>query len=196
MGDTNNIIFANNLTYYMNQKGVDRLQLCEALGLKYSTVSEWLSAKKYPRMDKIELLAKYFDVKKSDLIESADQDIGSMIHERRIALDLTLEDVGKAVGVNKSTVSKWESGYISNMRKDKIEKLAKVLQFNPVRLLGINIKTTHLLQPDDELFVKLTMLYHSLNEVGKEKAVERLEELSIVPIYQKSEKEGEENGTT
>ena len=109
MGDTNNIIFANNLTYYMNQKGVDRLQLCEALGLKYSTVSEWLSAKKYPRMDKIELLAKYFDVKKSDLIESADQDIGSMIHERRIALDLTLEDVGKAVGVNKSTVSKWES---------------------------------------------------------------------------------------
>ena len=79
------------------------------------------------------------------------------------------------------------------MLKDKIEKLEKVLQFNPVKLLGINIKTTHLLQPDDELFVKLTMLYHSLNELGKEKAVERLEELSIVPIYQKSESEGEPN---
>ncbi|MBQ9862115.1 MAG: helix-turn-helix transcriptional regulator [Clostridia bacterium] len=54
----------------MNQKGVDRNQLCADLGLKYSTVSEWLSAKKYPRIDKIELLANYFGVHKSDLIES------------------------------------------------------------------------------------------------------------------------------
>jgi repressor LexA len=53
----------------MDKNGIDRNQLCEALGFKYSTVSEWLSAKKYPRMDKIELLAEYFGIKKSDLIE-------------------------------------------------------------------------------------------------------------------------------
>ena len=69
MDNSNNIIFSKNLSFYMMQKGVDRNQLCEALGFKYSTVSEWLSAKKYPRMDKIELLAEFFDIKKSDLIE-------------------------------------------------------------------------------------------------------------------------------
>lgn len=77
MNNTNNIIFSKNLTYYMQQKGVDRTQLCEDLGFKYSTVSEWISAKKYPRMDKIELLADYFGIKKSDLIEnehSSEQD--------------------------------------------------------------------------------------------------------------------------
>ena len=69
MDNSNNIIFSKNLSFYMMQKGVDRNQLCEVLGFKYSTVSEWLSAKKYPRMDKIELLAEFFDIKKSDLIE-------------------------------------------------------------------------------------------------------------------------------
>lgn len=62
-------IFARNLQRYMEQMGVDRKQLCTTLGLKYSTMSEWLSAKKYPRIDKIELLANYFGIKKSDLIE-------------------------------------------------------------------------------------------------------------------------------
>ncbi len=55
----------------MDSAGVDRYKLCEDLGFKYSTVSEWLSANKYPRMDKIEMLASYFKVKKSDIIEEA-----------------------------------------------------------------------------------------------------------------------------
>ena len=59
-------------------------------------------------------------------------DIGRIIHLKRTELNLTLEDVGKAVGVGKSTVKKWEDGYISNMRRDKIARLAKVLRLNPV----------------------------------------------------------------
>lgn len=69
MDDNNKIILSNNLAFYMNQKGIDRNQLCDDLKFKYSTVSEWLSAKKYPRMDKIEMLANYFNINKSDLIE-------------------------------------------------------------------------------------------------------------------------------
>lgn len=65
----NYITFAQNLQRLMDENGVDRNKLCNDLGLKYSTVSEWLSAKKYPRIDKIEQLANYFRVKKSDLIE-------------------------------------------------------------------------------------------------------------------------------
>ncbi len=65
----NKQVLANNLNNLMNIKGVDRNELCKALDLKYSTVSEWLSANKYPRIDKIELLANYFGVQKSALIE-------------------------------------------------------------------------------------------------------------------------------
>ena len=68
MNTFNKSIFAKRLHYYMEQKGVDRRQLCDDLNLKYSTVSEWLSANKYPRIDKIELLADYFGITKSDLI--------------------------------------------------------------------------------------------------------------------------------
>lgn len=62
--------------------------------------------------------------------------IGELIHNRRVELDLTLEEVGDAVGVTKSTVKKWEDGFISNMRRDKIASLAKVLHINPVSLIN------------------------------------------------------------
>ena len=62
-------------------------------------------------------------------------DIGHIINQRRLFLGLTLEDVGNAVGVSKSTVKKWEDGYISNMKRDKISELAKVLKISPVVLI-------------------------------------------------------------
>ncbi len=58
--------------------------------------------------------------------------IGRIIRDRRNELGLTLEDVGNAVGVRKSTVKKWEDGFISNMKRDKLAELAKVLQLDPV----------------------------------------------------------------
>lgn len=62
-------------------------------------------------------------------------DIGTIIKNRRLELGLTLEEVGKAVGVGKSTVQKWENGFISNMKRDKISALAKILNLNPVSLI-------------------------------------------------------------
>ena len=55
----NKEVMSNNLKYYMNKKGVDRNQLCSDLDLKYMTVSDWINAKSYPRIDKIESLANY-----------------------------------------------------------------------------------------------------------------------------------------
>ena len=62
--------------------------------------------------------------------------IGEIIYNRRKELGLTLEEIGNATGVSKSTVKKWENGFIANMRRDKIEKLAKILQISPIVLLG------------------------------------------------------------
>lgn len=61
--------------------------------------------------------------------------IGELIHNKRKELHLTLEEVGKAVGVSKSTVKKWETGYISNMKRDKIALLANILQISPSELI-------------------------------------------------------------
>lgn len=54
----------------------------------------------------------------------------------REGLGLTLEQVGNAVGVGKSTVRKWETGDIANMRRDKIAKLAEALHTSPAYLMG------------------------------------------------------------
>ena len=65
----NKEIFAKNLKYYLNYYQTDRNTICSALDIPASTFSDWLNAKKYPRIDKLELLANYFNIKKSDLIE-------------------------------------------------------------------------------------------------------------------------------
>ncbi len=62
-------IFAENLHKYVNASGKTRKEICSELGIAYSTFSEWLSGRKYPRIDKIELLANYFGIMKSNLIE-------------------------------------------------------------------------------------------------------------------------------
>jgi repressor LexA len=58
------------------------------------------------------------------------------IRELRQARDLTLEQVADVVGVGKSTVRKWETGMIANMKRDKIASLAKALGTTPEYLMG------------------------------------------------------------
>ncbi len=65
----NKIVFSKNLRDLMKQKGKDRNQVCADLGFKYTTFTDWYNGNKYPRIDKIEMLADYFGVLKSDLIE-------------------------------------------------------------------------------------------------------------------------------
>lgn len=65
----NKDIISQNIKHYMTELGKDRNQVCEDLDIKYSTFTEWVNGKKYPRIDKIEKLANYFGVSKSDLIE-------------------------------------------------------------------------------------------------------------------------------
>ena len=61
---------ANNLKYYMNKNNVSRNQLSSSLGIAYTTLADWLNAKTYPRIDKIEMLANYFGIEKSDLVDN------------------------------------------------------------------------------------------------------------------------------
>lgn len=58
------------------------------------------------------------------------------LKKRRLQLGMTIEDVARLVGVSNATVSRWETGDIENMRRDKIALLAKALQVTPSYIMG------------------------------------------------------------
>jgi transcriptional regulator with XRE-family HTH domain len=69
MEKDNKNIFATNLNNLMHTRNKSRKDLSDALGISYFTITAWANGTKYPRMDKVEMLANYFGVLKSDLIE-------------------------------------------------------------------------------------------------------------------------------
>ena len=65
----NREIMAANIKRCLEERGMSQSDLCNALGLKQMTVSDWCNAKTYPRIDKIEMMAKFFGVSKAVLVE-------------------------------------------------------------------------------------------------------------------------------
>ena len=63
-------------------------------------------------------------------------ELSKKIKELRLSHGMTLEEVANIVGVGKSTVRKWETGAIANMKRDKIALLAKALSTTPAYLMG------------------------------------------------------------
>lgn len=68
----NKEIMANNIKRLMKKAGKSRVQICDELGIKYTTFTDWVNGNRYPRIDKIELMANYFGVPKSELVEAPD----------------------------------------------------------------------------------------------------------------------------
>ena len=60
------------------------------------------------------------------------------LKQRRIELNLTMAEVAKKVGVSEATISRWESGDIANMRRDKIVLLSKALKVSPSFIMGLD----------------------------------------------------------
>ena len=77
----NKEVFAENLKYYMEKHSIDRNKLCSDLNFKYMTVSDWINAKTYPRIDKIEILSNYFGIRKSNLVEKNHNEKGNLIEK-------------------------------------------------------------------------------------------------------------------
>jgi transcriptional regulator with XRE-family HTH domain len=65
----NKKVFVNNLKHYIQEKGVTQRGVAEALGMSQGAFSDWMQLRTYPRMDKIQKLAEYFGIEKSDLVE-------------------------------------------------------------------------------------------------------------------------------
>lgn len=80
----NKEVMARNIKKYMDKKGVSSAEVCRALNFKTNTFSNWVTAKIYPRIDKIEMLAEYFGVSKAALVEDSDNIILTPKEERLI----------------------------------------------------------------------------------------------------------------
>lgn len=113
--------------------------------------------------------------------------IGEIIKIRRLELGLTLEEVGQKVGVGKSTVRKWETGMIENMRRDKISKLAEVLNLPPDLLVGVEVeyKEQPAARKGDELTESKKALMQLVQNCPEDKAARLLQ---IMQLFLDSEK--------
>jgi repressor LexA len=101
--------------------------------------------------------------------------IGNILKERRRLKNLTQHDVAKIVGVTEATVSRWESGDIKNMRRDKIRKLSEVLNLSPAVIMGWST---------DRLSVNKTVPafpYYYIDSPVSAGLMENIESMSSIP---------------
>ena len=90
--------------------------------------------------------------------------INEKLKARRIELGLTMAEVAKIVGVSEATVSRWESGNIGNMKRDRIALYAKALQVSPTYIMGMEDATA---PPED--FSELYEKYPNIKPIKKVK---------------------------
>ena len=110
--------------------------------------------------------------------------MSTRIKELRQAHDMTLLEVANRLGVSESTVQRYESGAIANLKYDTIIDLANLFGVDPCYLMGW-ISPLH--EADGEHISedesKLLLLYRSLNPVGKKRALQDLEDLTQIDRY-------------
>ena len=87
----NKAIFGKNLTYYVEKSGRTQKELAEIVGVAPSTFNDWMKGKKYPRIDKIEILANYFGILKSDLIEIKTEEHRQTQQKNSTLADITVK---------------------------------------------------------------------------------------------------------
>jgi len=120
----NKEVMAKNLHYYVERSGKTQKEMAEIVGVATSTFNEWMKAKAYPRIDKIEIMANYFKIMKSDLIEEKTEE-----HREMQKNNDTITDAVVKMREDENFLSVVES--LLKLDADKmsaVEKLLLVLQ--------------------------------------------------------------------
>ena len=109
-------------------------------------------------------------------------EIGNRIKYARTLRNVTLEDIAKKVGVAKSTIQRYETGKISNIKLPVIESIGKALNINPAWIIGKSDNFNESISSNPQIIT----YYNQLNDIGKHEATKRVEELTYLPQYVKS----------
>lgn len=118
----NKQIMADNIKRLLSAKGLNPRQLAIALDFKYTTVNDWVNAKTYPRIDKIEMLANFFNVSKSDLVESKNKEMATTSPVQAIYDQLTPPRQAKALTYLEKQLLE------QNEEETKINEVSEVIQ--------------------------------------------------------------------
>lgn len=116
MNSHNKEVFAKNLNKYISKYGKNRKDVAAELNVSYSTLTDWVNGKKFPRIEKIEMLAEYFGVSKSDLIEDFEE--AKKDNDRLVAIIVKLRTNKELLNVVERLVS---------LDKAKLESLSSLL---------------------------------------------------------------------
>lgn len=109
---------------------------------------------------------------------------GDRIRQLRIEHQMTQEELGAKVGVQKAAIYKYENGLVVNLKRSVLEKLVLVLDTTPTYLMGME-ESEHnpsTLTPQQSA---LLSSFDQLNEEGQTKAVEYVEDLVLTGRYKK-----------
>lgn len=114
---------------------------------------------------------------------------GERIRQLRIEHQMTQEELGAKVGVQKAAIYKYENGLVVNLKRSILEKLALVLDTTPTYLMGMED-----VEPTQASLTKaqtsLLSVFDKLNEEGQSKALDYVEDLVLTGRYKKAAAHG------
>ena len=119
----NKKIMSENLKRLLSSKGLNVKEFSEIMDFKYTTVLDWFNAKTYPRIDKIELMSRYFGVDKSELVEEYSS--SSLLLSNIVNISKQLEEPRQKIVLNTATVQ------LSEQNKPKVIDITKVPGYIP-----------------------------------------------------------------
>lgn len=119
----NKKIMSDNIKRHLSKKRLNVKEFSEIMEFKYTTVLDWVNAKTYPRIDKIELMARYFGVDKSDLVEEHIEVSSTLSEINKISSQL--EEPRQKVVLNTAT------NQLDEQNQEK-KKESKVIPINKI----------------------------------------------------------------
>lgn len=136
-------IFSVNLNRLLNETGKLQVEVAHAIGVSQQTFNTWTKGKAFPRIDKVQALADYFKVDKTDLIDESPegltypQIIGSNIRRYLKMHDMSQTELAKRLGVSQQTVSYWCNG-LKSPRQLNIDDMCEIFNCQRTSLMQEN----------------------------------------------------------
>lgn len=115
-------------------------------------------------------------------------DVGLKIFNARKNLKMSRVDLGRKVNLHESTIKRYEDGHIKSLDIEKLKEFANALDISPAYLMGwedinnknLNIENKNTISIKER---KLLNSFNNLNETGKDEAIKRVSELTLIPSY-------------
>lgn len=128
---------------------------------------------------------------------------GTLIKELRKSRGMTQEDLGKLLGVKKAAIQKYEKGEIVNLKLATIKKLCEIFQIEPGRLIFPDAEKHDIIHKSKNIAIEVKLIekieaqygleainmiipFTKLNETGKARAIDMVEDLAQLEKYTKS----------